>query len=114
MCIRDRRAFSSKARGGENREPFDVAGLNLFDKLAGVERWEETFLSDGLHLSPAGYELVTALMVDALERTLGLEADENPSDFPSFLAVDHRAPSASVDAFVAKKMRAARGEEFEM
>ena len=108
------RAFSSKARGGENREPFDVAGLNLFDKLAGVERWEETFLSDGLHLSPAGYELVTALMVDALERTLGLEADENPSDFPSFLAVDHRAPSASVDAFVAKKMRAARGEEFEM
>jgi hypothetical protein len=52
--------------------------------------------------------------VDALERTLDLEADENPSDFPSFLDVDHREPSASVDAFVAKKMRAARGEEFEM
>jgi hypothetical protein len=95
-------------------EPLDVAGLNLFDKLAGVERWEETMLSDGLHLSRAGYELVTALMVDALERTLDLEADENPSDFPSFLDVDHRAPSASVDAFVVKKMRAARGEAFEM
>ena len=52
--------------------------------------------------------------LDALERTLDLEADENPSDFPSFLDVDHREPSASVDAFVAKKMRAARGEEFEM
>ena len=43
-----------------------------------------------------------------------LEADENPSDFPSFLDVDHRAPSVSVDAFVVKKMRAARGEAFEM
>ena len=101
-------------RGARAAEPLDVAGLNLFDKLAGVERWEETMLSDGLHLSRAGYELVTALMVDALERTLDLEADENPSDFPSFLDVDHRAPSASVDAFVVKKMRAARGEAFEM
>ena len=108
------RAFASKARGAENRDPFDVAGLNLFDKLASVDGWENTLLSDGLHLSPAGYELVTTLIVDALERTLDLEADENPSDFPSFLDVDHRAPSTSVDAFVAKKMRAARGEEFEM
>jgi hypothetical protein len=88
--------------------------LNLFDKLLGVDGWEETLLSDGLHLSKDGYELVTSLIVDALERTLDLEADENPSDFPSFLDVDHQTPSASVDAFVAKKMRAARGEEFEM
>ena len=109
------RAFASKAKAGaENRDPFDVAGLNLFDKLLGVDGWEETLLSDGLHLSKDGYELVTSLIVDALERTLDLEADENPSDFPSFLDVDHREPSASVDAFVAKKMRAARGEEFEM
>ena len=109
------RAFASKAKAGaENRDPFDVAGLNLFDKLLGVDGWEETLLSDGLHLSKDGYELVTALIVDALERTLDLEADENPSDFPSFLDVDHQTPSASVDAFVAKKMRAARGEEFEM
>ena len=109
------RAFASKAKAGaENRDPFDVAGLNLFDKLLGVDGWEETLLSDGLHLSKDGYELVTSLIVDALERTLDLEADENPSDFPSFLYVDHQTPSASVDAFVAKKMRAARGEEFEM
>lgn len=106
---------SQSRRGAASGDsPLDVAGLNLFDKLAGVERWEETMLSDGLHLSRAGYELVTALMVDALERTLDLEADENPSDFPSFLDVDHRAPSVSVDAFVVKKMRAARGEAFEM
>ena len=91
-------------------EPLDVAGLNLFDKLAGVERWEETMLSDGLHLSRAGYGLARRLWWTRWSGTLDLEADESPSDFPSFLDVDHRAPSASVDAFVVKKMRAARGE----
>ena len=69
-------------------------------------------LSDGLHLSRAGYELVTALMVDALERTLTSRRTRTRRISP-LLDVDHRAPSASVDAFVVK-MRAARGEAFEM
>ena len=96
-----------------DREP-NVCGLNLFDKLASARGWEKDLLSDGLHLSPKGYRHVTELMVDAVERKLGLEADENPSDFPNFRDVDHANPETTIDAFVVKKMRAARGDEWEI
>ena len=94
---------------------FVVHGLNLFDKLLGAAHdWSTKFLSDGLHLSPEGYRVVTKLMLNTVTQKLGLEADATPSDFPSFLDVDWKDPGSTIEAFVGKKMNAQRGDEFDI
>lgn len=94
-------------------EYLSVYGLNLFDKLQGVEMWK-SFLSDGLHLSKEGYKFVSELMLQSVEEKFDLEADDNPSDFPSFLDVDWKTPGRTIDQFVEKKMNAQRGDEFDI
>lgn len=56
------------------------------------ERWKQDYLSDGLHLTPLGNYRLYQLVVDVLEKSLGLLVKNIPRQYPDHSLVDADIP----------------------
>lgn len=68
-------------------EDAQIPVLNLWEEFqtASPDEWEKVFLSDGLHLSPPGNELVGRLVLELIEKKLNhISAASIPWDFPDW------------------------------
>ena len=68
-------------------EEVQIPVLNLWEEFqkASPEDWKTVFLSDGLHLSPAGNELVGRLVLELIEKKLNhISVASIPWDFPDW------------------------------
>ena len=55
-------------------------------------KWKQDYLSDGLHLTPLGNYRVFELVVDMLEKEMGLTVENVPRQYPDHSLVDAEFP----------------------
>ncbi|XP_062211441.1 GDSL esterase/lipase At5g62930 isoform X2 [Phragmites australis] len=65
--------------------------INIWSKMQETEGWQKLYLSDGLHLTPEGNEVVHKEVVKTL-RHAGLKAEDMPYDFPHHSQIDGSCP----------------------
>eukprot|EP00887_Chlorella_sp_A99_P005674 scaffold1.g5674.t1 len=77
-----------------------VACVDLHAALQATEGWQQLFLEDGLHLTPAGNDRVAKLLVDAIEGSFPhLRANALPMDAPDHSVINSKNPTAAFTAF---------------
>ncbi|XP_024314997.1 GDSL esterase/lipase At5g62930 isoform X2 [Brachypodium distachyon] len=65
----------------------DIHCIDIWSKMQATEGWQKLYLSDGLHLTPEGNDVVHKEVVHTL-RGAGLKAEDMPSDFPHHSKID--------------------------
>ncbi|KAK1427646.1 hypothetical protein QVD17_16337 [Tagetes erecta] len=68
-----------------------VHSVNLWSKMQETQGWQKKFLSDGLHLTPAGNKVVYEEVVKVFNGAW-LSAPDMPSDFPHHSEIDPQNP----------------------
>ncbi|KAK7330496.1 hypothetical protein VNO77_24691 [Canavalia gladiata] len=68
--------------------------INLWSKMQETDGWQKKFLSDGLHLTPEGNDVVYQEVIKVLNEA-GLSADKMPFDFPHHSKIDHKNPESA-------------------
>ncbi|KAK4264344.1 hypothetical protein QN277_025538 [Acacia crassicarpa] len=78
----------------ETAEELGVRFINLWSKMQETDGWQKKFLSDGLHLTPEGNEVVYQ-EVTRVFKEAWLSAEEMPYDFPHYLQIDGKNPESA-------------------
>ncbi|KAK7330536.1 hypothetical protein VNO77_24731 [Canavalia gladiata] len=68
--------------------------INLWSKMQETDGWQKKFLSDGLHLTPEGNDVVYQEVIKVLNKA-GLSADKMPFDFPHHSKIDDKNPESA-------------------
>ncbi|XP_028769921.1 GDSL esterase/lipase At5g62930 isoform X2 [Neltuma alba] len=75
----------------ETAEELGVRFINLWSKMQESDGWQKKFLSDGLHLTPEGNEVVYQEVTRVFNEAW-LSAEEMPYDFPHHSLIDGKSP----------------------
>ena len=89
---------------GEIRVPC----VDLFNALMGTPGWEREYLSDGLHLTPAGYRAAYTHIAATIKENfpaLTVHPEDGPSDFPDFKTIRASCIGDDLRTFVAKRAK---------
>ncbi|XP_054807364.1 GDSL esterase/lipase At5g62930 [Prosopis cineraria] len=78
----------------ETAEELGVRFINLWSKMQETDGWQMKFLSDGLHLTPEGNEVVYQ-EVTRVFNGAWLSAEEMPYDFPHHSQIDGKSPESA-------------------
>ncbi|KAK4264341.1 hypothetical protein QN277_025536 [Acacia crassicarpa] len=78
----------------ETAEELGVRFINLWSKMQETDGWQKKFLSDGLHLTPEGNEVVYR-EVKRVFKEAWLSAEEMPYDFPHHSQIDGKNPESA-------------------
>ncbi|KAI9108903.1 hypothetical protein K1719_020208 [Acacia pycnantha] len=78
----------------ETAEELGVRFINLWSKMQETDGWQKKFLSDGLHLTPEGNEVVYQ-EVTRVFKEAWLSAEEMPYDFPHHSHIDGKNPESA-------------------
>ncbi|CEO98005.1 hypothetical protein PBRA_006119 [Plasmodiophora brassicae] len=109
-CIR--KGYSAGTRSLDGVRPYvdaclevgrlcNVPVIDVFQAMLAAPNWT-AFLSDGLHLSPAGYEFVYGLLCDVISGAVPqLDAERLPLDAPvhRHIRLGHEDPWADADPY---------------
>ncbi|KAI7753169.1 hypothetical protein M8C21_021554 [Ambrosia artemisiifolia] len=69
-----------------------VSSVNLWSKMQATQGWQKKYISDGLHLTPDGNNVVYEEVVKAFTGAW-LSANEMPADFPHHMEIDPQNPA---------------------
>lgn len=68
-----------------------LPSINLWSKMQGTDGWQTKFLSDGLHLTKEGNEVLHGEVVRVFNGA-GISAPDMPFDFPHHTEIDWKNP----------------------
>eukprot|EP01018_Ginkgo_biloba_P001151 Gb_05171 [translate_table: standard] len=68
-----------------------VPVIDLCSRMQETPRWQEAYLSDGLHLTPAGNTVVFEELLKILSAK-GLSIENMPNDFPEYSEINAKEP----------------------